>query len=84
MSRGLEGNWAQPQDTWVIQQESGSSMVRSGDYPPIGRLFGLGGPPKTRNPGGSWENGPDTEGKGSLMDTSRDQVRIQPASLRGS
>ena len=44
MSRGLEGNWAQPQDTWVIQQESGSSMVRSGDYPPIGRLFGLGGP----------------------------------------
>lgn len=78
MSRGLEGNWGQPQDTWGIQQESGSSMVRSGDWRT------QESPQRARSPGGSWENGPGTEGKGCLMDKTQDQARIQLASLRWS
>lgn len=29
----------------------------------MGRLFGLGGPPKTRSPGGSWEKGQAQRGR---------------------
>ena len=48
------GSYSRSQGVAWWDQETGG---------PMGRLFGLGGPPKTRSPGGSWEKGQAQRGR---------------------